>query len=773
MAGNVPPSIRFLNFKGVLSSASIQALCIILKRNNIAYSDEMEDPMSPASSMHNIMSPINYISPRDSVAAGVGMGIAQTHYATPVPTSGYPMSTPVQGQFTRNSRHSATSGGGSGVESSAGGSSTGTSTSFSLTSPRDRESPERMSHYEYHYRNPLKPIQGLIGLAITHTAFTAKDIEKLMELLSVYASAKYSKTMRKPSGTSTFGPGSRHKGYDHHSNGLYSPKPKGLRYLDLSHNKLTDIICADMLSASTMGPLEGLDLGSNNIKNGKEFVDVLSRLTNPESNVSFLRYLGLSNNNLPNKTVCQILESIQLSTNITSVDLSLNSITSTPLFEKTLESFLKYNESVRILDLGYNKLGVSTVEKIYLGLEENCKGSLLMLPLVGNQDMGKSPNFSLVQKKLNENRKNYKKNMNRYNDAVTRYKDYLNEEIAKQPQQVHQNNYEALNTHIPTFSLQKPTNISNLEGIIEHSYEDAEILDTTRLDQHLQATADIQHALSLSKEKDSDNNSITSIDGTVISPDNMNSTAMTEGSSNATINSPTNSLVVATAVYAHTSSSAISSPLAPVISTTPTSSKSNKIGLNVNSSKHSSFRSTSNNSEYFSPLETSSNASTRQITFNEGTERDSEHSTATHGIPPLLRSSSGINNDIPSFYIFFSAPLVWRDKAGKHHPLEILDYDSERDAITKLLTEVHRDISVSFQFATTDSLRTALSLGCRALHFSGHGHPQFVRIILIPDLIYDYKYINILCYISILYILYLLVNLWYTKVYYTMCAMLT
>ena len=87
-----------------------------------------------------------------------------------------------------------------------------------------------------------------------------------MELLSVYSSAKYSKTIRKPSGTggTTSGPGSRHKGYDNHSNGLYGPRPKGLRYLDLSHNKLTDAICADMLNASIMGPLEGLDLGSNN-----------------------------------------------------------------------------------------------------------------------------------------------------------------------------------------------------------------------------------------------------------------------------------------------------------------------------------------------------------------------------------------------------------------------------------------------------------------------------------------------------------------------------
>ena len=36
--------------------------------------------------------------------------------------------------------------------------------------------------------------------------------------------------------------------------------------------------------------------------------------------------------------------------------------------------------------------------------------------------------------------------------------------------------------------------------------------------------------------------------------------------------------------------------------------------------------------------------------------------------------------------------------------------------------QVQRDVSVRFGFASTDSLRTALSFGCRALHFSGHGH---------------------------------------------------
>jgi hypothetical protein len=48
----------------------------------------------------------------------------------------------------------------------------------------------------------------------------------------------------------------------------------------------------------------------------------------------------------------------------------------------------------------------------------------------------------------------------------------------------------------------------------------------------------------------------------------------------------------------------------------------------------------------------------------------------------------------------------------------------ERGILIQVFKEVHRDVSVHFVFATTDSLRTALSFGCKALHFSGHGIPK-------------------------------------------------
>ena len=85
--------------------------------------------------------------------------------------------------------------------------------------------------------------------------------------------------------------------------------------------------------------------------------------------------------------------------------------------------------------------------------------------------------------------------------------------------------------------------------------------------------------------------------------------------------------------------------------------------------------------------------------------------------PPPLRMST-------ITFVFRSVPLAWKDRNLRLHGIEMLDYGSERDMICQLFREVRRDIAVHFDFATTDKLRTAVTMGCRALHFSGHGHPN-------------------------------------------------
>lgn len=74
--------------------------------------------------------------------------------------------------------------------------------------------------------------------------------------------------------------------------------------------------------------------------------------------------------------------------------------------------------------------------------------------------------------------------------------------------------------------------------------------------------------------------------------------------------------------------------------------------------------------------------------------------------------------------VLFSAPLAYSDASNNLHPIQMLDYAGERDTLIQVFREAQRNIGVRIDFATTDTLRSAVTLGCRALHYSGHGHPQ-------------------------------------------------
>ena len=76
--------------------------------------------------------------------------------------------------------------------------------------------------------------------------------------------------------------------------GLDSPNVRslrGIRFLDLSFNKLGDMTCADVLRAAGCGPLEGLDLAGNHVHKGHVFVDVFAK-TVANAAHSHLRHIG-------------------------------------------------------------------------------------------------------------------------------------------------------------------------------------------------------------------------------------------------------------------------------------------------------------------------------------------------------------------------------------------------------------------------------------------------------------------------------------------------
>ncbi|CAI5745926.1 unnamed protein product [Peronospora destructor] len=113
-------------------------------------------------------------------------------------------------------------------------------------------------------------------------------------------------------------------------------------------------------------------------------------------------------------------------------------------------------------------------------------------------------------------------------------------------------------------------------------------------------------------------------------------------------------------------------------------------------------------------------------------------------------SQQGPNFQEYTLGVLFSAPLVGKDNQGKYHPIAELDVKREYSILQKSLIEASkfakrpatdndglsnnvpgtlsrayqcpRRISVVAKFANTDTFRAMITLGCRALHFSGHGN---------------------------------------------------
>uniref|UniRef100_K3WVI5 FHA domain-containing protein n=1 Tax=Globisporangium ultimum (strain ATCC 200006 / CBS 805.95 / DAOM BR144) TaxID=431595 RepID=K3WVI5_GLOUD len=98
--------------------------------------------------------------------------------------------------------------------------------------------------------------------------------------------------------------------------------------------------------------------------------------------------------------------------------------------------------------------------------------------------------------------------------------------------------------------------------------------------------------------------------------------------------------------------------------------------------------------------------------------------------------------------VLFSSPLVGKDIQGKYHPIAELDVKREYSILKQSLIEASkyakrpianstsamatttagsklyqypRQINVCAKFANTENFRTIVTIGCRALHFSGHG----------------------------------------------------
>jgi tetratricopeptide (TPR) repeat protein len=76
--------------------------------------------------------------------------------------------------------------------------------------------------------------------------------------------------------------------------------------------------------------------------------------------------------------------------------------------------------------------------------------------------------------------------------------------------------------------------------------------------------------------------------------------------------------------------------------------------------------------------------------------------------------------------ILHSGPLVWRDSDGGIHAVDTLDFRAELAVLLESFSEAGRALEFRVENATTDKLRTFVTLGIEILHYSGHGHPDFL-----------------------------------------------
>lgn len=117
---------------------------------------------------------------------------------------------------------------------------------------------------------------------------------------------------------------------------------------------------------------------------------------------------------------------------------------------------------------------------------------------------------------------------------------------------------------------------------------------------------------------------------------------------------------------------------------------------------------------------------------------------ASHMLESQDKSQQGRDFQEYTLGVLFSSPLVGKDIQGKYHPIAELDVKREYSILKQSLIEASkyakrpdatatapsqatnvyqypRQINVCAKFANTENFRTMVTIGCRALHFSGHG----------------------------------------------------
>jgi len=90
--------------------------------------------------------------------------------------------------------------------------------------------------------------------------------------------------------------------------------------------------------------------------------------------------------------------------------------------------------------------------------------------------------------------------------------------------------------------------------------------------------------------------------------------------------------------------------------------------------------------------------------------------------PPLAQSPS-VGGGGPRIAYLYSVPLIHRMGDVVHEP-DVLDTGQELQSLRKTLIESGRRLTFRAEVATVRNFRFLVTLGCRMLHYTGHGNPS-------------------------------------------------
>jgi hypothetical protein len=507
---------------------------------------------------------------------------------------------------------------------------------------------------------------GLQGLAIKNTYMTSVDITHLQQMLDPseeYLSVMSGKfadsgpTNRESGGERIMGSKSVDSGTPIPGSVMY--RVYGLKYLDLSENKLSDEYCSNIICACVGGPLEGLELKGNYVHRGLYFCTPLH--TYLTSSSCQLRYLGLSSNSLVNSTFRSVLDSCQACPTLTSIDMSNNILTSSDNNKSKIRDFFKKNTFLRCLNLSCNRFTLDMSRVFHLGLLEN--DTLIILRLEGNLSYN-AEEMLRAKKKLKLNRDRYVKGWPTHHAPHTTMKEpsVTAAAYAHAHSTMHNASDADIAGHHESSMVASPsTPCLRSEGaLLTHATPNP-------MGGSKHAHTDIPHRHHGGRSASSDH----MVGGeTAVLPRQLS------------YDEPDRVTPTATALVA------VAAELMAV------------------------------------PIAVPVNDGSREHSMEEDDWNDDVHAGQDDIVDEGEDNTLGALFPSNMLCVLFSAPLAWTDTRNQLHPIQTLDYASERETLVQVFHEAQRDIGLRFDFATTDTLRSAVTMGCRALHFSGHGHPH-------------------------------------------------